>query len=75
MCGAAIGALVGADALEGADAVVQRVREHVLGGGVPGHERAVEPDRVDLLDAHIRFVPTRVDEHKLHRVREMIGTP
>ena len=50
---AAIRALVGADAFEGADAVVHRVREQVVGGVVPGDELAVDPDRVELLDAHI----------------------
>ena len=46
----AVGPLVRADALERAEAVVQRVREHVDLGLVPVDELAVEPDLLFLLD-------------------------
>ena len=45
-----VGALVAADALEDAEAVVQRVRQDVDLGLVPGDELAVHPDLLDLVD-------------------------
>ena len=82
--GAAVGPLVGADALEGADPVVHGVRQHVIGGVVPRDQLAVEPDRVDLLDAHAGCLPTpagvikardrysSVDDRPLHREQRVM---
>jgi hypothetical protein len=42
--GRALGRLIGADALEAADAVVQRVGQDVRGALAPGLEGAIEPD-------------------------------
>jgi hypothetical protein len=47
--GAAVVALVAADALEDAEAVVERVRQHVDARLLPAHERAVEPDPLGFL--------------------------
>ena len=47
----AVAPLVATDAFEHAETVVQRVRQHVDLGGVPGHQLAVEPDVLALLHA------------------------
>ena len=49
----AVGALVGANALEDADAVVERVREEVDVSGVLVDELAVEPDLFELFDHRV----------------------
>jgi len=46
----AVGPLVGADAFEGGQSVVQRVGEDVDLGVVPVDELSVEPDLLDLVD-------------------------
>jgi len=47
--GPAVGKLVGADAFEGAQAVVEGVGQDVDLGGVPVHELPVHPDRLELV--------------------------
>ena len=47
--GAAVVALVAADALEDRETIVERVREHVHLRLVPGDQPAVEPDALALL--------------------------
>ena len=47
--GAAVVALVAADALEDRETIVERVREHMHLRLVPGDEPAIEPDALGLL--------------------------
>ena len=48
--GAAVVALVAADALEDAETVVQRVREDVDARVLEGHELSIDPDLVDGIE-------------------------
>ena len=77
----AVGPLVGADALERADAVVQRVRQDVHLRLREGNEGSVEPDLVDRLElaatcGHIHCVAqTRSRDSESFRVGEGRSSP